>query len=58
MKRYKKALKLNQKIYEIKKEKIVQKDMTYYSGLRMWTSDEQMAAQLLEQKADSLEASH
>lgn len=30
LKRYKKALKLNQKIYEIKKEKIVQKDMTYY----------------------------
>lgn len=34
------------------------KDMTYYSGLRMWTSDEQMAIQLLEQKNDSLEASH
>ena len=34
------------------------KDMTYYSGLRMWTSDEQMAIQLLEQKNDSLEAAH
>ena len=30
MKKYKKALKVNQKIYEIKKEKIIQKDMTYY----------------------------
>lgn len=26
------------------------KKMTYYSGLRMWTSDEQRAMQLLEQK--------
>lgn len=30
MKRYKKALKLNQTIYEIKKEFILQKDMSYY----------------------------